>query len=189
MRDVVTDIKMARIIRAAHNLENWAFDEIYKLYADKIYRFVLVRVGDQAAAEDLTGELFLRVLNRIESFQGKTVAAFSAWIFRIARNLIVDHFRLKAKRQPTTIDRARTVADESQSNLPQKTEQRQTHEALYEAIRQLTPEQQQVVALKFFEGMGNAEVAKILGKTEGSVKSLQHRALAALGRLFPDQGQ
>ncbi len=186
MRDVVTDIKMAHIIRAAHNLENWAFDEIYKLYADKIYRFILVRVGNQAVAEDLTGEIFLRVLNRIESFKGETVAAFSAWIFRIARNMIVDHFRQKAKTQPVILDYAGIMAAESQLNLSQKTEQKQAHEALYKAIRQLTPEQQQVIVFKFFEGMGNAQTAKILGKTEGAVKSLQHRALAALGRLFPN---
>ncbi len=97
MQDVTTDAEMVHLIEAAQQLENWAFDELYSLYADKLYRFIPFRVGDQSLAEDLMAEVFIRVLKKIKTFQGTTVAAFSSWIYRVARNLLADHYRRQSK--------------------------------------------------------------------------------------------
>jgi len=183
MRNVTSDVEMLQVIEAAQRYESWAFDELYTLYANKLYRFILFRVSNEALAEDLVAEVFVRVLNRIRSFRGRTEAAFSAWLYRIARNLITDHYRKHGKIQSTSLEKARNLADDRPDPF-QHTATRQTHEELYQVIGQLTPEQQQVILFRFFEGMGNAQIARILGKTEGAVKALQHRALATLKRLF-----
>ncbi len=183
MRNVTRDVEMLRVIEAAQRYENWAFDKLYTQYADKLYRFIFFRVSNEALAEDLVAEVFVRALNRIESFRGKTEASFAAWLYRIARNLITDHYRKQGKVQSTSLEEAYALADNRPDPF-QHAATRQTHEELYKVIGQLTPDQQQVILFRFFEGMGNAQIAEILGKTEGAVKALQHRALATLKRLF-----
>jgi len=183
MRDVISDAEILRLIKAAQRFERRAFDELYNLYADKLYRFIYFRVDDESLAEDLVAEVFLRVLNRIGDFQGMTTASFSAWLYRIARNLLTDYYRRRSKEETVAFDHTSTMPD-PEASPADEAEKRQAHQALHRAIAHLTPDQQQVILFKFFEGMGNAQVAEILGKTEGSVKSLQHRALAALGRLL-----
>jgi RNA polymerase sigma-70 factor (ECF subfamily) len=186
MQDVTSDAEMVRLVKAAQRLENWAFDRLYSLYADKLYRFLLFRVGDEALAEDLMAEAFVRVLDKIGSFRGKSVAAFSAWLYRIARNLAADHHRRQAKRELVSIEKIPFVTGQADNPVAQM-ENQQARRQLYEAIAYLTPDQQQVVLFKFFEGMSNAQAAAVLGKTEGAVKSLQHRALATLGRLLGNE--
>lgn len=183
MRDVTSDARMARLIKAARGYETWAFDELYTLYADKLYRFILFRVSDEALAEDLVAEVFLRVLKRIDTFEGKTVAAFSAWLYRVARNLVTDQYRRHAKRETAPLEKATPLLD-ARANPVDEAEKKQTREELLAAIGRLTPDQQQVILFKFYEDMGNAQVANLLGKTEGAVKSLQHRALATLERFL-----
>ncbi len=187
MPDVTIDSEMTRIIEAAHRYEQWAFEEIYNRYADKLFRFLLLRVGSRPEAEDLVAEAFVRILHRIDTFQGKTVASFSAWIYRVARNLLVDHYRHRAKRETTSLDARYYKLVDTNSEPHKKTVESQANKELYDAIANLTPDQQQVVVFKFFEGMSNAEIARILGKTEGAVKSLQHRALSALQRFLADE--
>ena len=183
MQDVTTDAEMKHLIEAAQQLESWAFDRLWNLYADKLYRFLLFRVGDGVLAEDLVAEAFLRVVDKIDSFRGLTVASFSAWLYRIARNLAADHHRRRAKREVTSVEQVALVESPG-GNPAQAVENHQAHQQLYAAMARLTPDQQEVILFKFFEGMSNAQVAAMLGKTEGSVKSLQHRALATLARLL-----
>ena len=159
-------------------LEPQALAEIYDSYSAKIYSYVYHRTGNRVLAEDLTSDVFVRMLEAVQSDRAwKT--SLQGWLYRIAHNLVVDHFRRASKRDGVELDE-RWMAGESYAN---------TFEGLFHSnqlrigMRFLTDEQQQVVVLKFVEGLSNAEVAEILGKTEGAVKALQHRALAALRRV------
>ncbi len=185
MPNVPRDIDMGKIIAAAQRYEHWAFEELYNQYADKLFRFLLLRVGNRTEAEDLVAMAFERVLQRIDTFKGKSVASFSAWIYQVARNLLIDHYRRKKKLETSPLENYHaTVADKTSGPL-NHIEASETTKSLYAAISELTPIQQQVVILKFFEGMSNAEIGAVVGKSEGAVKSLQHRALASLARFMP----
>jgi RNA polymerase sigma-70 factor (ECF subfamily) len=160
-----------------------AFAEIYDRYQPPVFRYIFYRVGDEHVAEDLTAEVFLRMVEKIRhfSYRGQPLLA---WLYTIARNLVADHHR--QKRQPLALP-----LDE---NLPtsaacpeEATERRVTQQDLATAIVELTEEQRMVILLKFVEGLDNETVAGLMGKPVGAVKSLQHRALAALRRILERQ--
>jgi RNA polymerase sigma-70 factor (ECF subfamily) len=154
-----------------------ALEELYLLHFDRIYSYLHMSVGNRHDAEDLTTQTFLRMLESIGRFEWKAVP-FSAWLFRIAHNLAIDHFRAGKRVQP----------EEEVPEPPGSEEASAEHHALQsigrtsmlELISELSPEQRQVLTLKFVFGFANGDVANILGKSEGAVKSLQHRALATL---------
>jgi len=164
-------------------LDPAALSEIYDLFSGKIYSYIYHRTGDGAASEDLTGEVFVRMLEAIQQDRTWT-ATLQGWLYRIAHNLVVDHFRRQSKRDGPELDE-RWMAPVMPA---------QTFEGLFysnqlrAAMRHLTEEQQQVIVLKFVEDLPNAQVAEILGKTEGAIKALQHRGLAALRRVMDDGG-
>ncbi len=162
-----------------------ALAELYDRYAPKMYAYIYRRVGEATVAEDLTGELFLRVLRSVRNEQAWR-ESFSAWLYRIAHNLVVDHFR----RQPGMLPES---ADESfpalQGDPMSQAERVQAFEQLRGAIARLTPHQQQVIALRFGEGMTAAQVARVMNKTSGAVEALQHRALASLRRILAEGEQ
>jgi RNA polymerase sigma-70 factor (ECF subfamily) len=154
-----------------------ALEELYLIHFDRIYSYLHVSVGNRHDAEDLTTQTFLKMLEKIGSFKWQS-APFSAWLFRIAHNLAMDHFRSRRRWQP----------EEEVPEPPGQEELSAEDEAMHsigrasmlELIDGLSPEQRQVLTLKFVFNFGNGEVATILGKTEGAVKSLQHRALVSL---------
>lgn len=173
------------LVRRAQEYEPEAFGEIYERYYNGVYRYIYYRIGEQVLSEDLTMEVFVKAMEAIDTFSFRGVP-FSAWLYRIASNLVVDHFR----RQPS--QSAFSLEEKLVATLEQPTtalESEFTHHALRRALSELTDDQQQVVILKFVDGLSNLEVAQILGKTEGAVKSLQHRALASLGRVLGEQGE
>ena len=154
-----------------------ALEELYLLHFDRIYSYLHMSVGNRHDAEDLTTQTFLKMLESIGKFRWRS-APFSAWLFRIAHNLAMDHFRANRRWQP-----------EEEVPEPQGSEERSAEDealqsigrqSMLELIDRLSPEQQQVLTLKFVFNFPNAEVATILGKTEGAIKSLQHRALVSL---------
>ena len=154
-----------------------ALEELYLIHFDRIYSYLHMSVGNRHDAEDLTTQTFLKMLESIGRFRWQS-APFSAWLFRIAHNLAMDHFRASKRWQPEE-DVPEPPADESTSaeagaleSIGQK--------SMLELIDDLSPEQQQVLTLKFVFNFANAEAATILGKTEGAIKSLQHRALVSL---------
>lgn len=157
-----------------------ALSEIYDRYAGRIYNYIYYRLGDAHLAEDLTGTVFLKMLEAIQTSKSWNVS-FSGWLYRIAHNLIVDHFRRSQQNRSAPLDDRLIAGDED----PVKAVERRFENArLRRAIEQLTEEQGQVVMLKFVEGLTNAEVAQTMGKTEGAIKSLQFRALASLRRIL-----
>ena len=168
------------LIERAKRYDRKAISELYKRHVQSIYRYIYYRVGDVNVAEDLTAEVFLRALEGLAGFTYRGVP-FSAWLYRIAHARAMDHFRRQAKRELLPLDERLVAAGKG----PQATvEARLDCEELQSAIAQLTTDQQQVIILRFVEGLSNAEAARILGKTEGAVKALQHRALNSLQRTM-----
>lgn len=170
------------LISRAQAYEPGAFAEIYERFYQGIFNYVFYRVIDEPLAEDLTAEVFVKALEAIDTYTFRGVP-FSAWLYRIANNLVTDHFRRKPRNNHLPLEETQVADDESPTDLM---ERGFTQRELQSALALLTDEQQQVVILKFVDGMSNVEVASVLGKTEGAIKSLQHRALASLGRVLAD---
>jgi RNA polymerase sigma-70 factor (ECF subfamily) len=169
--------EVRRLVDRAQAGERDALEELYLLHFDRIYSYLHMTVGNRHDAEDLTTQTFLRMLESIGRFRWKS-APFSAWLFRIAHNLAMDHFRAHRRWQPEEeVPEPHGEEEPSAEALAMRTIGR---ESMLEMIEGLSPEQQQVLTLKFVFSFNNGEVAAILGKTEGAIKSLQHRALAAL---------
>ena len=162
--------------RAQHGNRD-ALEELYLLHFDRIYSYLRVSVGNRHDAEDLTTQTFLRMLESIGRFRWGS-APFSAWLFRIAHNLAIDHFRAQG-RVFVEDDVPEPVGDEEPS-AEERALRSVGETAMLGLIEELSAEQRQVLALKFVFDFRSAEIAGILGKTEGAVKSLQHRALESL---------
>src|SRR5436305_7289638 len=172
-----TSQEMRALVARAQNGDREALEELYLLHFDRIYSYLHMSVGNRHDAEDLTTQTFLKMLESIKRFKFHT-APFSAWLFRIAHNLAMDHFRANRRWQPEE--------DVPEPEPPQESAAEEEalesigRQSMLELIEGLSPEQQQVLTLKFVFNFSNGEAATILGKTEGAVKSLQHRALASL---------
>ncbi len=175
----VIDEERMLVLRAAkHDPE--AFALLYDRFVDKIYKYIYYKVGTKSDAEDLTAQVFLKAWEAIGKYR-VTEHPFSAWLYRIAHNLVVDYFR--TRRDAVPIEEA-TRLEEKQADLDDLTEAHLTAETLQRAISRLTRDQQQVIILRFLEGYSTEQVAEIMGKGQGAVRTLQHRALAGLERVF-----
>jgi RNA polymerase sigma-70 factor, ECF subfamily len=161
-----------------------ALEELYLIHFDRIYSYLHVSVGNRHDAEDLTTQTFLKMLEKIGSFKWRS-APFSAWLFRIAHNLAMDHFRSRRRWQPE--EEVPEPPGEEEPSAEIAAMRTIGRESMLRLIEKLSPEQQQVLTLKFVFNLPNAEVAAILDKTEGAVKSLQHRALASLQKQIERQ--
>jgi RNA polymerase sigma-70 factor, ECF subfamily len=166
-----------RLVEQAQLGNRGALEELYLMHFDRIYSYLHLSVGNRHDAEDLTTQTFLRMLEAIGRFRWREVP-FSAWLFRIAHNLAMDHFRANRRVQ------SEHDVPEPPGSEELSAEEQAMHSmgraGMLELIERLSPEQRQVLTLKFLFGFANGEVASILGKTEGAVKSRQHRALASL---------
>lgn len=169
------------IVKQAIDGNQAAFARIYDEYFDSIYRYIYFRLKKQGEAEDLTQEVFIKALNGIGSYKiGKT--PFASWLFRIAHNQVIDYVRKTGKQQTTPLEEAYSVAgsEDPVTMIEQKSE----IEELSVAITELTPAQQEVISLRFIAGLPIADVARILGKSEGTVKALQFNATVSLRKLI-----
>jgi RNA polymerase sigma-70 factor, ECF subfamily len=165
------------LVDRAQQGDREALEELYLLHFDRIYSYLHMSVGNRHDAEDLTTQTFLKMLESIKRFRWRS-APFSAWLFRIAHNLAMDHFRASRRWQPE--EEVPEPVGEEEPSAEAAAFQSIGRQSMLELIESLSAEQQQVLTLKFVFNFPNAEVATILGKTEGAVKSLQHRALASL---------
>ncbi len=171
------DDRVRGLVERAQQGDRDAIEELYLIHFDRIYSYLHMSVGNRHDAEDLTTQTFLKMLEKIDKFRWRS-APFSAWLFRIAHNLAMDHFRSRRRWQPQ--EEVPEPHGEEEPSAEAAAMQSIGRESMMELIDGLSPEQQQVLTLKFVFGFANAGVATILGKTEGAVKSLQHRALASL---------
>lgn len=170
-----------RLVRRAQQ-EPEAFAQLYEEYFDKIYRYIAIRVGNEAEAEDLTQQVFLKALKSIPSFRWKGIP-FSAWLYRIAHNQVVDYLRRKTKHATESLD-GMVKATVSDDNPQLEFERKVDIEQLLLATKRLTGAQREVISLRFTSELSIAEVARIMGKSEGAVKALQHSAIVALRKVL-----
>jgi len=168
------------LVRKAQQRNQEAFAQLYEENFDKIYRYVVLRIGNKTEAEDMTQQVFLNALKSISSFKWKGTP-FSAWLFRIARNQVVDYLRKKSKRATAPLDES-VVSSDSHPELT--AERRLDIEQLLLATEQLTAAQREVISLRFAGELSIAQVANVMGKSQGAVKALQHSAIVALRKVL-----
>src|SRR5437868_8751598 len=178
-----TDLR--RLVGLAQDGDREALEALYLLHFDRIYSYLHLSVGNRHDAEDLTTQTFLKMLEAIGRFRWRS-APFSAWLFRIAHNLAMDHFRASRRWQPE--EEVPEPEPPQESAAEEEALDSIGRQSMLELIEGLSPEQQQVLTLKFVFNFSNGEAATILDKTEGAIKSLQHRALASLQRQLERPG-
>ena len=183
----LADPDLVELAKANHRE---AFGELYERYAEKIYSYVYFRTGNHHDAEDLTARVFFRAMAHIESYTERGVP-FQAWLYRIAHNLVANWHRDQGRRRVIPLDEF--IASSMKSDAPDRqAEESEEREALMRAIRRLPEERQQLLTLKFVDGLSNVEIGEIMDRTEGAIKSLYHRTLIALrddlqGRLTVEE--
>jgi RNA polymerase sigma-70 factor (ECF subfamily) len=178
--------QIRQLVERAQAGERAALEELYLLHFDRIYSYLHMSVGNRHDAEDLTTQTFLKMLESIARFRWQSVP-FSAWLFRIAHNLAMDHFRASRRWQPEEDVPEPADAEEPSAELVAM--HAIGRQSMLRLIENLSTEQQQVLTLKFVFNFSNAEVGAILGKTAGAIKSLQHRALASLQKQLAAAGE
>ncbi len=174
-----------RLVTAAQAGDGEAFGQLYDRYVDTVFRFIYFRVNDRALAEDFTSETFLRALRRIStiSYQGRDIGA---WFVTIARNIILDH--VKSARNRLEITTADTVEGDQREPSPEAAVlDLLTSERLMAAVRLLGDEQRECVLLRFIQGFSVSETAAVMGKNDGAIKALQHRAVRKLAELVGNE--
>jgi len=176
------------LVERAQRGETEAFGLIYDRYVDTVFRFIYFRVGNRQLAEDLTADTFLRALKRIGSvtWQGRDLGA---WLVTIARNLVADHF--KSGRYRLEVTTGDVLDADREDRGPEGSPESAvvdhiTNVTLLSAVKQLNPEQQECIVLRFLQGFSVAETAQAMSKNEGAIKALQYRAVRALNRLLPE---
>ena len=162
-----------------------ALAAIYDHFEAKIYSYIYHRVGNQFVAQDLTSQVFLRVLESIQQDRAWETS-FSGWLYRIAHNLVIDYYRRRGRTTQVSLDDMSILQSKSES--PENAAERSlAADHLRMAINQLTEEQAQVITLRFLESLSITEVADNMGKTEGAIKALQYRAVSSLRRIMEVQ--
>ena len=179
------DFKEDVVLARASQGDKDAFGELYERYTERIFNYVYYRTGNVHDAEDLTARVFQRAMNHIHNYTDRGVP-FSAWLYRIAHNLVANWHRDRSRRQEIPIDDLPVIT--SKEEHPEKSLVRtEDQEALLRLIRRLPAERQTLLILKFVEDLSNAEIGQIMGRSEGAVKSLYHRTLLALRDQLGDQ--
>ena len=171
------------LVRQAQQGHSEAFAGLYEAYYDKIYRYVMFKTGDTLEAEDLTEEVFLRMLESIGSFKWQGYP-FTSWLFRIAHNLVIDYYRKAGRQKKTSLDDAMRVVGSDNVDVDRKLDVELSIKEVKEAMGGLTRLQQEVLSLRFAGGLSVAETAEAMGKKENAVKALQHAAIKKLRTLL-----
>jgi RNA polymerase sigma-70 factor, ECF subfamily len=173
----------SRLIQLAIAGDVAAIAALYEQYVDAIYRYVVYRVNDPHVAEDITAEVFLRALESLEQYAERGVP-FAAWLYRISHARVIDHWRATNRHPSVPLD-ALSEQEMRSDDLELAIDVLQ-HRALREALAAITSDQQEVLVLKFMQGLSNEEISQIVNKTVGAVKALQHRGLDALARILKE---
>ncbi len=174
----IDDETIDRLVAAAQGGDPDAFGALFDHYYVPVYRFVAARVGRPSDAEDLAQLVFVKALEALPRYEARGVP-FGGWLFRLARNVVIDHVR--TRREHTTLDvvAGQTTEEAGPDDLAVL---RQEMDSVAHALRRLTPEQREAIELRFFAGLSAKEAAAAMGRQEGTVRGLQFRAIAALRR-------
>lgn len=180
-KDCDRDPNLEQTLRQAQAGSEEALAKLYNTYFERIYRFIFYRVSHKETAEDLTEDVFVKIFKKLRNLE--QLGAFEGWLFQIARNQVIDYYRRKKQTVPleeieNTLEYETNIVDIV--NL--KTEQT----VFIKLLKELSPEQQQVIKLKFLEDIDNDIIAEMMNKTEGAIRVIQHRAIAKLKELIDD---
>ena len=167
------------LVKKACQGDETAFGQIYDLYFQKVYRFVYFRVNHRQAAEDLVSEVFIKAWDKMAKLED--ARAFNGWIFQIARNLVIDYYRSRKQNIDLTLLENVLVYED---NMVDRTNLSFQQKFFLENLKHLTDEQQLVIKLKFLDELDNSEIGKILDKSEGAIRVIQHRAITELKNLL-----
>lgn len=161
-----------------------ALADLYEQYYDRVTRYIAARIGNRDLAEDLAGDVFVRCAESIGSFEQRGVP-LQAWLFRVAHNIVIDHYRRSSRRRNVPLDEALELPSDHE---PQgEVEQKLIMDRVLQAMAQLNPAQQQVITLRFIAGLSSEEAGSVMGRTKGAIRELQRTVLKALrGRLGDD---
>jgi RNA polymerase sigma-70 factor (ECF subfamily) len=171
-------------VKAAIHGDEQAFSALYDAYIDSIYRFIFVRVEDQQTAEDIASGVFLKAWEKLGDYQQRGLP-FRAWLFRIARNAVIDHYRTRKEVAP--LEAAANAYDNKALSVSEGVAVKIEAENILRLMEQLTEDQRNVLTLKLVHGLDTEEVALSLGKRQGAVRALQMRGLQALAKLMENQ--
>ncbi|MEZ4677909.1 MAG: sigma-70 family RNA polymerase sigma factor [Caldilineaceae bacterium] len=186
-RDAPIDEKIlvGLIDRAQTTCDPKAFDGLYLLFADRIFRYLLARLGDVELAEEVTSQVFLQLIEKIDRYRiapKDNATIFVAWLYRLSHNKMIDILRKLRRNSHIAIEHAENVAEHY--SVLQAVEEKLDFEQLLSKLQMLNEQQRQVIMLRFLDGYSIAETAAILEKSEGAIKALQHRSLENLRRLI-----
>jgi RNA polymerase sigma-70 factor (ECF subfamily) len=164
-----------------------AFESLYDHFYDRIYRYVSFKAGDPTAAEDITEDVFLRMLKSIGSYKHRG-HPFSSWLFRIAHNLVADYFRKKGREKSVPLDKVLSVVGESSIDMDNYVQTKLAMREVNAAMEDLTDLQRQVISLRFAGGLSVNETAQAVGRNENAVKALQHAGIKKLRKILMPGG-
>lgn len=170
------------LVRRAQQLDQAALTQLYEENFDRIYRYIVLKIGDRTEAEDLTQQVFLNALQSIASYKSKGLP-FSSWLYRIAHNQIVDHLRKVSRKGSVPLDESLPIPDPA-PDMEYEVEMKFEIEEVAMAAKKLTKAQQEVISLRFASELSITECAQVMHKSEGAIKALQHSAIAALRKIL-----
>lgn len=182
----LSSIELINLVKRAQKGDAAAFGEVYDALVAPIYRYIYYRVSTRVDAEDLTEMVFLRGWEKLKQYAPQKKYPFSAWLFRIAHNIVIDYYRDKPKREALELDEM-LIAENREANPTLATEMYFDQRELRMALRKLPDVQQQVLILKFVNGFDNDGIAKIIGKSSAAVRVIQFRALTRMKELLEGQ--
>ncbi len=169
------------VVSRAVKGESEAFAQLYEGHFDRIYRYIYLRLGNQAEAEDLTQEVFVKALEAIGSYKWRNLS-FASWLFRIAHNQVIDYLRKQGKVEKVALEDDITLVSGADTAL--MAERELEIEEVINNVKKLSPSQRDVISLRFGAELSVAEVAKALGKSPGTVKALQYNGIVALRKML-----
>jgi RNA polymerase sigma-70 factor, ECF subfamily len=175
------------MVESARSGDPEAVGWLYERYFERIYRYIYLKIGNATEAEDLTEQVFLKMIEAIGSFQWQG-SSFASWLYRIAHNQVVDTIRQNTRRPQTPLEPVSDTLPSDKDDPYAHAEQQDAKDHLREALNKLTDLQAQVILLKFGAGLTNAQVAEILERTEGAIKALQYSALQNLNKAMALRG-
>ncbi len=182
----IQEISDEEALKRAAQGDRESFGLIYDRYITRIYNYIYYRTGNTHDAEDLTSQVFSRALKHITNYQDRGVP-FSAWLYRIAHNLVANWHRDKSRKQEFALEDG--IWSSKESEMPESVLLRvEQHDEILDLIRDIPEDRQMLIILKFVDHMPNAEIGKIMGKTEGAIKSLYHRTLLSLRNKIDADG-
>ncbi|MDP3993804.1 MAG: sigma-70 family RNA polymerase sigma factor [Candidatus Doudnabacteria bacterium] len=175
---------LSELVSKAAKGDSVAFGQIYELYFEKVYRFIYYRTNHRQTAEDLVADTFVRVWNKISAIEDS--ASFNGWIYQIARNLLIDYYR--SRKIDVDISTLENVL-EYEDNIVDRANLSFQQKKFFAVLGELTSDEQLVIKLKFFDEFDNREIGEMLGKTEGAIRVIQHRAISELKELLNEDNE